>query len=86
MIKKKTEKVKESYNNQKKIKEEKTLCQKLLPGAIVLVFTTIITVSIKYTIYSDCSTPCILGGMGLGSSAISILYIILKGIKDYGVI
>lgn len=68
------------------IKEEvkrvpKTLSQTLLPGVILLIMGTIITLSLKYV--QPCETNCLLSGGGIGTVGLIALYIIGKAIKDY---
>jgi len=65
----------------KKIPKEKTLAQTLLPGVILLIIGTIITLSFKYV--KICDTSCLLSGGGIGSVSLVALYIIGKAIKYY---
>ena len=63
--------------------DEKTIFQKLLPGALFIIITTILGLSVKAVV--NCSLECVLGGIGIGTTGITMLYIIGRGLKDYGV-
>ena len=62
--------------------DEKTLPQKLLPGALFLLISTILGFSVKYV--TKCDISCALSGVGLGTTGLTLIYIIIKGLKDYG--
>ena len=63
--------------------DDKTIFQKLLPGCFLLIISTVVGFSIKYMV--GCNSSCVWGGIGVGSSGLTLLYVIAKGLKDYGV-
>lgn len=66
----------------KKVPKDRTLAQRLLPGIILLIIGTILTLSIRSI--QLCDAICLVKGGGLGTIGLIVLYIIGKALKDYG--